>query len=304
MSPENENLQNAVLKTLCYSDIFDFPLTYSEICRFFIYRRQVSPQTIKKTLSILVADKKIVNSGGYYFLPGKKEIVDRRHICKTVSFPKLQIALKTAGYLKLINSVQGIAITGALAMRNTDLNDDIDLMLITSGNRLWLTRIITVLLISLLGKRRKPSASASLTNGHKNQICLNLFLDLNHLQVPQNKQNLYTAHEVTQAKFIYSKNSTAQLFLFNNSWINEFLPNFHIPNPQQTGLYSESNSTHPCHISLFIFLEKLAYWLQLKYMKKRVSQEIISPNQAFFHPRNTGEKVLKRYAERLKINII
>jgi len=41
-------------------------------------------------------------------------------------------------------------------MNNAKRSDDIDFLIVTGANRLWLTRALAVLLIELLGRRRKP----------------------------------------------------------------------------------------------------------------------------------------------------
>jgi len=108
-----------------------------------------------------------------------------------------------------------------LAMENSNENDDIDLLIITSKSRLWLTRFLTVILLELVANRRHPADKEV-----KDKICLNMFLDEGHLEVPKKEQDLFSAHEVCQLKVLWDKNGIYQKFLKANLWSKKFLPNW------------------------------------------------------------------------------
>lgn len=42
-------------------------------------------------------------------------------------------------------------------------------------------------------------------------------------------------------------------------------------------------------------LEKITYWLQLKYMRSKISSELVSPHFAFFHPEDKSKRILSLY---------
>lgn len=46
-------------------------------------------------------------------------------------------------------------------------------------------------------------------------------------------------------------------------------------------------------------LEKIAYWLQRKYMEPKITTELVSPHFAFFHPEDKSQKFLNLYQIRL-----
>ena len=102
-------------------------------------------------------------------------------------------------------------------MNNAVENDDIDLMIITAANRLWLTRLLaSLLLFPWLRRGRKIH----------NRVCLNLWLDESALALTQ--RNLYIAHEICQAKPVFERNKTYQKFIAANLWYKKFLPNWTI----------------------------------------------------------------------------
>lgn len=51
---------------------------------------------------------------------------------------------------------------------------------------------------------------------------------------------------------------------------------------------------------ILAFLDNLAYRLQLAYMRPKITRERVGRHYAFFHPRPTGEIILKKYKQRTR----
>ncbi len=209
--------QAAILQTLAYADIFDYPLTLEELQRFLIGQK-TDNQSLKKNLETL---KKISSKGNYFFLKNKEKNVYLREKRKKWSQGKWLLAQRTANWLKLIPWISMVAVTGNLAMDNTEQDDDIDLLIITARKRLWLTRLLTNFLVEIVANRRRPGDKEV-----KDKICLNMFLDENHLRIPLKEQNLFTAHEVCQLKPLWTRNQIYPKFIQENLWQQKFLPNW------------------------------------------------------------------------------
>jgi D-beta-D-heptose 7-phosphate kinase/D-beta-D-heptose 1-phosphate adenosyltransferase len=291
----NTLLKESILRTLKYHDVFDYPLTQSEIYGFLIYDSRFMIQDLRLNFKIqtllneLVKDKKIVQKDHFYCLKGREKTIDLRKQRKKYSQQKIVVANKVVQLIKLIPWVKMIGITGALAMNNSTENDDIDLLIITTKNRLWLTRLILVLVLELLGYRRKPQ-----TKNYKNKICLNMFLDETALRQAQERQNLYTAHEIVQMKPIFNKQQTYKRFLSANEWVQKYLPNS--IEVQKLNLKSQNyNSKFKIIIKLFDSVEQFVYWLQVKYMKSKMTREQVSEHFAFFHPQDRTKEILGRF---------
>ena len=214
-------MESAIITTLGYHDLFDYPLTQSEIKKFLIANSKFQMTNAKFKIQNLIKKRKIQKKNNFYFLTGRGKIIKTRQRRKKISQRKLIIAQRVSRYLRLIPSIKMIAVTGAIAIDNARKDDDIDFLIITSAERLWLTRILVVSLIELLGKRRRPQDLNPV-----DKICLNIFLDENHLGLPKNKRNLFTAHEIVQIKVIYQKDNLYQKFLKANQWLKKFLPNW------------------------------------------------------------------------------
>jgi hypothetical protein len=320
------NLQPAILKTLCYADVFDYPLTAEEIYHYLINNSEanhlrgvtplknlikLTPRMVESSLKRMLqkSHPSIDKVGKYFTLKGRSEIVLLRKKRRKFAQQKLKIAQRVAEWLRLLPTIKMVAITGALAMENPDEADDIDLLLVTKKNQLWFTRLLVIPLVSLIAKRRKPTRYKdnetmpvlSKVEGKQwnNAVCLNIFLDETALAIPKNKRNLYTAHEVAQARPLWSIDNTYEKFLTQNCWVNKYLPNVEIDNNRELKTKKQESTLLITFYSLFSIFETLAFKSQLNYMRSKMTSEVVTPHSAFFHPRNTAKLVLNQYRSRL-----
>ena len=208
-------MKKAILRTLAYADIFDYPLTFKQLHRFLI-----NPQPISQT-----SLKKFLKPQRYYYLKGRKKIIRLCRRREQWSRTKLILARRVGSWLRIIPMIKMVAVTGGLAMANSDCDDDLDLLIVANRDRLWLTRLLAVLLIELVAKRRRPD---DLPTGSQicNKICLNMFLDEAHLRVPKKEQDLYCAHEVCQLLPLWDRDDIYQKFINQNQWVKKYLANW------------------------------------------------------------------------------
>src|SRR3989344_4633118 len=151
-------MDKAILKTLAYADIFDYPLKINEIHKWLIGRKANLRQA-EKVLSKLSKKGKVKSKKEYYFLARREEIVKRRLQNEKISKIYFRKAKIIAQILKVIPWIKLVGVSGGLAMNNVLRKDDIDLFVITAKNRLWITRLLSLGLLSLTGRRRLFGAS-------------------------------------------------------------------------------------------------------------------------------------------------
>src|SRR5437763_17031827 len=72
----NMYTKEAVIKTIVYSDIFDFPLRKDELWRFLLSSKKVTRDSFEKALQNTIDI--IKNRDGYYYLTGRAKIVEKR----------------------------------------------------------------------------------------------------------------------------------------------------------------------------------------------------------------------------------
>lgn len=268
-------MNKANFLALCYADIFSYPLTREELNRWQI---NLSP-----TKKIAVEEK-----NGWYFLKGRKSLVSLRQKRKKISEKKMLFAQKVSRYLQFLPGIKMIALTGALAMQNSDDQDDIDFLIITSRHRVWLVRFFCTVLLEIFGLRRKPGAKK-----FAGKICLNMYLDENHLGLPKKERNLYTAHEILQTKSLINKNQTHERYLRVNSWVKKYLPNAF----PKIGRIPKLPNTPSKIIDT---IDDLFYRPQFWHMRKKITNEVIEHYRIFFHPNSTGQWVLEEFQKRVK----
>lgn len=273
----DNSMYQAIIKTLCYSAVFKYPLTLEELHRRLIGHK-TSISNLKQTLKAVRLHQK---QGLYFINPSH---VDHRTIANDQANQKIKKVKKIIQFLKIIPSIEAVYVTGAVSVGNAAKEDDIDLMIITKTASLWTTRIVTNVLLDLLGVRRKPNSIS-----FNNKVCLNLWLAADALTVPTSQRSLYTAYEVIQARPLFDRQDTHRQFMYQNRWITKYLPNVKIP-PKTINSSSPINNP----------FEKLLYQLQKSHMKSKMTREKVSLNHAFFHPRNTSHQVLNKYEQLLK----
>ncbi|MCL5019015.1 MAG: hypothetical protein M1426_00855 [Patescibacteria group bacterium] len=282
--------EKAIIKTLSYALVFHFPLTRSELWRFLLWERKKTPQisAFLKELNWLIKEKKISQIKNFYLLKKYYPWVEKRIKGTKTAKQKILIAVKVAGILKIIPTIVFIGLSGKLAMGMAAKEDDIDLLIITRSGYLWLTRLVVIAILSFLGIRRKPDDSEA-----KNKICVNMFLDLNHLNLPKKERDIFSAHEITQLKPLYDKDNSYQEFLKKNQWLGKFLPNAIREVPQVPKVLKVPQVKNT-------FFEQIARKTQLWYMRKRRSREVIREGYLRFHPQDAREWILPKYHENLK----
>ncbi len=255
---------------------------------------QSSKEDIKKAYEDL---KPKEEHDGFYSLDGREKIIKLRKKRQQWSQKKIKIAERIAKSLKLIPWVKMVGVTGGLAILNSDKNDDIDLLIVSTKKRIWLTRFLVTLLVSLVGKRRQPEETQV-----EDKICLNMFLDEEHLGMPKKEQDLFSAHEICQMKLLWDKDETYAKFLHKNQWAKKYLPNgiSSTLNPPAGGKRSQRKKVFSFHSSVFSLLEQVAKIFQLWYMQNRRTTEIISDGVLRFHPQDSRQWIFKEYAARLQ----
>lgn len=283
-------MEKAILKALIYADIFDYPLKGYEIHKWLI-EKQVTLHQVEKGLMKLLKKRRVSCKKEFYFLRNKKSLVLKRLKKEKQSrkyFIKVKILSKS---LQLIPWIKLVGISGGLSLNNASKVDDIDLFIITSKNRLWISRIMAVVILDLLGVRRKVGMSKAQTAG---KICLNTILEEEKLE--QKIKDVYIAHEVLQMKVLWQRGSIYQKYLEDNAWVFRFLPNW------ASGQRSEikNKQKNSSDLKILDWLEILAKKFQLKIMNKPKGQERIEDGGLYFHPFDYRLLVLKKYKFRTK----
>lgn len=207
---------------------------------------------------------------------------------------KLLIARKAAKLLSHIPTILFVGVTGSLAMENAKEASDIDFMIITSANSLWITRAISLLVLFLSGFSLRHAGVSE----EEDKLCLNLWIDTESLDWSQSR-NAYIAHEIAQVIPLVNKGKTYELWIKKNKWIFEYWPNA-LPLPRVGSvIYQRNIFLHQVLLLLNIGM----FYLQLLYMSKKRTREIVNLHEAYFHPYDWGEKIMKKLTNKGVIEV-
>lgn len=285
-----ETTRHAVIATLAYAHIFDYPLTEKEIYEWMI------TNTYKRDFALSKLQTSIQCYKGYYGLFQIKKNVRKREERMRFSEEKMIKARQIALVLRFIPTIFLIGVSGGLAMKNADEEDDIDMFFVVAPNTIWITRLLILGILQILGKRRKFGDIFV-----KNLICVNMIVDLNHLALPLNERDLYSAHEVLQMIPLFDRGNTYQRFLSCNSWVKNYL--YHAWNWKIDKVNRDKKINAKCcnvfmlrlFWVIFRFLDVPAEKIQLFYMKRKITTEKIAKGILRFHPHDARIYIQKRF---------
>ncbi len=204
-------LQQAILQTLVYADLFDYPLTPNEVIRYLGVSAEAA--TILEQLDQSAASGILVRYNGYVALPGRDGLFAVRARREQAAASQWPAARRYVHWLALIPFVRMVAVTGALAVNNVEADDDIDLFIVTQPGRVWLCRALVILLVRL----------AALAG---DEVCPNYFLSEQRLVFDD--RTLFAAREVTQMVPLYGPDIYWRIRQLNG-WVDDLLPQADAP---------------------------------------------------------------------------
>ncbi len=180
-------------------------------------------------------------------------------------------------------------------MQNADKHDDIDFFVITKKNTLWLTRLLLIFVLKLIGRHR-----GRLDRKVSNKVCLNMIMEESKLEFGKERQDLYTAHEIVQIVPLFQRESTYSRFISANEWVGKYLANAS-ELTQDKKIWKKKKKTKaafntPLLTALEFFAKKIQYW----YIERHKTHETISDKLLAFHPFDYREAVMQAYYKRLK----
>ena len=201
-------LERAILQAIGYADVFDYPLTATEIWGNLVEAAAGEEDVLTALNSPRLATR-LISQEGYHILPGRTALVELRRERAAASSQLWPRAQHYGRLIAALPFVRMVAVTGALAVNNSGPGDDIDYLVITGPGRLWLARAFTILLVKRAARRG-------------DLICPNYFLSEGALALPE--RDLFTAHELAQMRPLAGYDVYRHMLTLN-AWAGDFLPN-------------------------------------------------------------------------------
>jgi hypothetical protein len=181
---------------------------------------------------------------------------------------------------KVFSDILLVGITGSVAAEYPKENEDIDLMIITKKESLWITRFLLKMWmeINLVPQRKRGKKQ------DKDEFCINLWLEEGSLELPAERHNLNNAMDLILMKPVINKNNIYEKFIRENDWAEKYVAtgyNKIISNFK----FSISNKKEKTNIFKKA-VNGVAFGLQYFYMRKKIKNETVDLKRAFFHPKS------------------
>ncbi len=295
VAPKQAETERAVLRTLLYSDIFDYPLTVDEIAHYLMGIARSAADVETSLTSPVWLNGQIAKVEEYIVVRGRESLVRLRRERAHSSAQLWRRAHILGHILSCLPFVRMVAVTGALAMDNSPADDDIDLMIVAAPGRVYLARAWVILLVyagRLFGQT----------------LCPNYVVSENALALEP--RDIYVAHEFAQMVPLYGADVYARMRAANR-WIEAMLPNAAAP-------YRAAPEHRPGLIGrafkhLFEWLlaghigDAIETWERQRKIRKfspllqqSGGNAIINQDQVKGHFSDHGERILRLYHQRLK----
>ena len=221
--PSASRLQNDILRTILYFDIFRHPLRVEEIYRF-LPSNSTSPDEVAAACADRPLNLTICEDKGFYFLKSQEKGSDpvRERLEKeSRARAYWRVAKLVASVISPFPFVRGVFISGELSKGVASRHGEIDFFIVTADRRLWITGSLLVAFKKIFLLNQKKF------------LCLNHFVAQSYLDVEA--RNIYTALEIATLRPLYNPDLFLA-YLRHNSWVGTFLPNAGISASRQQAL--------------------------------------------------------------------
>jgi hypothetical protein len=302
------SIEKEIIHTLSYFAFFSYPVTLKELHLYL--RQKISQHDLRNAIERLQKNKKVLKIENMYTLGEYSIRASQRAKRTIVSVEKIKKIHVYINILERLSMIQLVGISGSLAMLNGKKTDDIDLFVVSRAGRLWTSRFFCLGMAQLLGIRRSRAS-----NHAPDKVCLNLFFDESNLQLPKKKRTEYGAHELLQMKPIIDKNKTYDKLIVANNWIFDIFPNskdivstiykepfykeVDIPFVRRKKVDQPTNGeeiTGGMAQRAGDFLEVILKNIQLFFIRRHRTTEIIADTQLWFFPKDF-EKRIQKYSD-------
>lgn len=304
------DLEKEIIKVIVYFDMFDYPLTLLEIRQYLAVPASIT--VIQNTLQNTNIQNIINNYQGFYFLTGRAAIITIRQERYNLTFGKIKKALRVSKIFRLLPWIKMISIANLIGSHNLRQHGDIDFFVVTTKDKLWLTRLFCVGWLKILGLR--PTKDKT-----QDTICLSFFTtddNLNlqplMLQQEQNYPDRYFIYWLANIYPIYNQDQTYQALIKKNAWLNQALPNWQ---PLQTAKQRTLNTADKqlikaikqcldfCLTPFATLAKQLQYKVMAKQLKDKMNQNtevIINDNILKLHTTDRRQDYYQKYIIKLQ----
>jgi hypothetical protein len=199
----------AVLRSVTYAALFDYPLTLVQLQESLIGVRADANTVASWWANSAFLQRAIHCQDGCYFPAGRHDLLVTRARREALSRDLLERDRRILSVVAAMPFVRMVALSGSLAHLNAERSADLDLFVITASHRVWSVTLSLLVIARMFGWRRR--------------LCLNYVISEDALQVKP--EDLYSANQIIHLRPILGNEVFAR-FVHANPFVREFYPNF------------------------------------------------------------------------------
>jgi len=224
------DLELSIHRTLRYFDLFDQPLTATQLWRLLILPSEEHSLRwdghrlwqLSEVRNVLQTSdwlrQRAGSKWGYYYLKGRESIVCqwlRRH---ALAQDKWKLTVRLVRWLTPVPFVRMIAMSGSLAEGNVRPNSDLDLFIIVRHGRIWLARLFVLIVAQMTGRRRKYWNRQA-----PDKLCLNHYVTDSHPVISPEIRNVYTSVLYRHLIPLYGVSVFRRFQQANAGWLKQYV---------------------------------------------------------------------------------
>jgi len=200
--------EQAVLKTLAYFDVFNYPMKPSEIHQFAPIL--MSPLNVVPCLNYMVNHGLIFQHGNFFSINSDPAVAESRKANSKTTDKSIALAKRFSRFLSRVPFVDGVFAADTNSFELHPEGVELDFSIIAKPNRAWLCRFFIRLYMSLFWFRSSKSFG------------LNHIIDGGQLQLDDKSLMMATKLKMLTPMVNQELYSS---FIKSNTWANQFLPN-------------------------------------------------------------------------------
>jgi hypothetical protein len=206
-----QELEGDILRVLVYFDVFRFPLTPEEIFRF-LPSNSITVAHVERALGSPTLRSRLRSEKGYYFLASSSEFCANERLEKERRARRMLVMARImASIIRTFPFVRAVFLSGELSKGIASKHSDIDFVVVTQEQRLWIARTLLILFKKLFLLNRKRL------------FCINHMVSEHHLRAEV--RNLYSATEVATVRPL-ENDALYERYVLANLWVLEYFPNW------------------------------------------------------------------------------
>lgn len=266
---DSETIHDELQKVYDVSEYLKFPFTVEDVANYFLPKSNLTPQQLESMLTNGEFDDLGFKVRDGYLITSDDQTQLSRSEMEQTSADKLNSAGSFANLLvRTIPFIRTVAVTGSVAYGSATKWDDIDLFIVTQRNRLWISALLTLVLVRL-------NKLLILRPPHLSLFCLSYVHDEQGFlrESQRNRSNPLFARELLKAKPVAGTDEYRKM-LRENEWVAEFysrpyLKKLRSLSGQLNGTTISEEAGSPTLSFLMVWVEGMTYAILSRYLRMR-----------------------------------